>query len=178
MVNVGDVVALIETDKVTVDIKADIAGVLTKRFGEVDDNIDVGAEFYTLDADAEAIAAAPAAAPVEEVAASTPAAAESTTPPPLAFTPVQEVATHGHRSPSMKFLGKQGWYDRLHSIASTGGDVHAAAGLDSTFDMSASEISPEFGRPVITEEEMEALELGMMDGEIGFTGGSKYATWS
>lgn len=30
-----DVVALIETDKVTVDIKATMAGVLTKQFGAV-----------------------------------------------------------------------------------------------------------------------------------------------
>ncbi len=30
-----EVVALIETDKVTVDIKATIAGVLTQQFGEV-----------------------------------------------------------------------------------------------------------------------------------------------
>jgi 2-oxoglutarate dehydrogenase E2 component (dihydrolipoamide succinyltransferase) len=31
-VNEGDVVALIETDKVTVDIKAEIGGVLTQQF--------------------------------------------------------------------------------------------------------------------------------------------------
>lgn len=31
----GDVVALIETDKVTVDIKAEIDGVLTQCFGEL-----------------------------------------------------------------------------------------------------------------------------------------------
>lgn len=29
----GDVVALIETDKVTVDIKANVDGVITKQFG-------------------------------------------------------------------------------------------------------------------------------------------------
>jgi pyruvate/2-oxoglutarate dehydrogenase complex dihydrolipoamide acyltransferase (E2) component len=29
----GDVVALIETDKVTVDIKANVDGVVTKQFG-------------------------------------------------------------------------------------------------------------------------------------------------
>ena len=35
MVNDGDVVALVETDKVTVDIKADMTGVITQQFGEV-----------------------------------------------------------------------------------------------------------------------------------------------
>jgi pyruvate/2-oxoglutarate dehydrogenase complex dihydrolipoamide acyltransferase (E2) component len=33
LVKEDDVVALIETDKVTVDIKATVAGVLTKQFG-------------------------------------------------------------------------------------------------------------------------------------------------
>jgi biotin carboxyl carrier protein len=35
MVKEGDVVALVETDKVTVDIKAEMDGVLMKQFGEV-----------------------------------------------------------------------------------------------------------------------------------------------
>lgn len=35
MVQDGDVVALVETDKVTVDIKADIDGVITQHFGAV-----------------------------------------------------------------------------------------------------------------------------------------------
>jgi pyruvate/2-oxoglutarate dehydrogenase complex dihydrolipoamide acyltransferase (E2) component len=35
MVKEGDVIALVETDKVTVDIKADIDGVITQQFGAV-----------------------------------------------------------------------------------------------------------------------------------------------
>lgn len=35
MVKADDVVALVETDKVTVDIKATMDGVLTKQFGAV-----------------------------------------------------------------------------------------------------------------------------------------------
>jgi 2-oxoglutarate dehydrogenase E2 component (dihydrolipoamide succinyltransferase) len=35
MVKEGDVVALVETDKVTVDIKAEFDGVVMKQFGEV-----------------------------------------------------------------------------------------------------------------------------------------------
>lgn len=34
-VKADDVVALIETDKVTIEIKADIAGVISNRFGSV-----------------------------------------------------------------------------------------------------------------------------------------------
>ena len=35
----GDVVALVETDKVTVDIKAERDGVVVEHFGEVDDTV-------------------------------------------------------------------------------------------------------------------------------------------
>jgi pyruvate/2-oxoglutarate dehydrogenase complex dihydrolipoamide acyltransferase (E2) component len=35
MVQEEDVVALIETDKVTVDIKATVAGVITRQYGAV-----------------------------------------------------------------------------------------------------------------------------------------------
>lgn len=35
MVKEGDAIALVETDKVTVDIKADIDGVITQQFGAV-----------------------------------------------------------------------------------------------------------------------------------------------
>ena len=35
LVKEGDVVALVETDKVTVDIKAEMDGVLVEQFGEV-----------------------------------------------------------------------------------------------------------------------------------------------
>lgn len=35
MVEEGEVVALVETDKVTVDIKADMTGVITQQFGAV-----------------------------------------------------------------------------------------------------------------------------------------------
>jgi pyruvate/2-oxoglutarate dehydrogenase complex dihydrolipoamide acyltransferase (E2) component len=31
----GDVVAMVETDKVTVDIKAELDGVITQQFGQV-----------------------------------------------------------------------------------------------------------------------------------------------
>ena len=34
-VSEGDVVALVETDKVTIDIKAEIDGVITAHYGEV-----------------------------------------------------------------------------------------------------------------------------------------------
>ncbi len=94
-VEADEVVARIETDKVTVDIPAPQAGVIKEYFAAEGDTVDVGADFYVIDTDASAPAggaapAQPAAeAPKAEAtpAAATPAAAapeppKQQTPPP------------------------------------------------------------------------------------------------
>lgn len=104
-VNVDDVVIVLETDKVSVDIRASEDGAVVEIHGEVDDVVEVGSALYRLDTDAEAPAGggeapnaveaptpAAAAAP-EPVAAAAPAAAAPAapvappTPPPPAATP-------------------------------------------------------------------------------------------
>jgi 2-oxoglutarate dehydrogenase E2 component (dihydrolipoamide succinyltransferase) len=66
-----EVIARIETDKVTVDILATHSGVITKYFAEEGDVVEVGADFAEVDTDAKAgaaptpVAEAPKAAPVE-----------------------------------------------------------------------------------------------------------------
>ncbi|GMH80556.1 hypothetical protein TL16_g08594 [Triparma laevis f. inornata] len=142
-VNEGDVVALIETDKVTVDLKADMTGVLMQQFAAIDDTVEVGKELYSLDADAEAIAAAPpAAAPKEEAP---PAASAPSSPPPAA--PVAAAASEGGRRPSIQFLGKAGWEKRLSGVtdllAGQGGLNPVSMDLDVNFD-------PMYGRPPVT----------------------------
>jgi len=42
-VAVDDIIAVIETDKVAVDVRADTAGTVTKLHAEVDDVVEVGA---------------------------------------------------------------------------------------------------------------------------------------
>jgi len=107
-VNVDDVVIVLETDKVSVDIRASEDGAVVEIHGEVDDVVEVGSALYRLDTDAEAPAGggggeapnaveAPAAAaapePVAAAPAATPAAAAPAapvappTPPPPAATP-------------------------------------------------------------------------------------------
>ena len=49
-----EVVARIETDKVTVDILSQHSGVITKIFAEEGDTVEVGAEFLEIDTDAKA----------------------------------------------------------------------------------------------------------------------------
>lgn len=86
-VELDEVIAEIETDKVTVEVRAAHAGVITKTFNEEGDNVDVGAAFVEIDTSAAAPAGgAPAAAPAAAapVAAPTPAPAA---PPKAAPAP-------------------------------------------------------------------------------------------
>lgn len=73
-VNADEIVARIETDKVTVDITAPKAGVIKEYLADVGDTVDVGADFYVLDTDATAGSAAPAQP-------ATPAAPKAEAPP-------------------------------------------------------------------------------------------------
>lgn len=92
-VNEDDVVLVLETDKVSVDVRAPEAGAVVEIMGEVDDVVEVGSGLYRLDTDAvapsgggekkaEAPAAPAAAAPVERAAEPTPAPAAVAPPAP------------------------------------------------------------------------------------------------
>mmetsp|Transcript_134791 Transcript_134791/g.200570 ORF Transcript_134791/g.200570 Transcript_134791/m.200570 type:complete len:230 (-) Transcript_134791:9-698(-) len=145
MVNEDDVVALVETDKVTVDIKAEATGVLTQQFGEVDDTIEVGSDLYEIDTEAEATVAASEAPAKSE--APTPAAEPAKAQPAVAAVATDSAKSEdtSHRTPSIKFLGKDGWA-RVLSATESAPVVYA--------------IPADYGRPAFTEEEMEALVLG------------------
>merc|ERR1719277_850125 len=68
---VDDIVAIIETDKVSVEIRAEESGALTELFAEIDDTVEVGAKLFSLDTDAAAPAGG--AAPPPKQAEATPA---------------------------------------------------------------------------------------------------------
>lgn len=142
----GDVVAMVETDKVTVDIKAEIDGVITEHFSAVDDTVEVGADLYVIDTEAEASVAAS-----ESPSSPPPASSEATTSAPPKQAPAPEVkqaaatsSTSSHRSPSIKFLGKDGWARRRSAVQPP----------------AVVYIPPMYGRPKISEDEMEALIMG------------------
>jgi 2-oxoglutarate dehydrogenase E2 component (dihydrolipoamide succinyltransferase) len=87
-VQADDVVVVLETDKVSVDVRAPEAGRLVEILAEVDDVVAVGAPLFRIDTDVKVAdkPAAPAAAP-EPVAAAkeqpaAPVAAAATPPPP------------------------------------------------------------------------------------------------
>jgi 2-oxoglutarate dehydrogenase E2 component (dihydrolipoamide succinyltransferase) len=86
-VNADDVVALIETDKVNVEVRTPSAGKIVEIFASEDDEVEVGKPLFTLDPSAEGVAvssSASAAEPAAEAAAPAPAAAA---PAPAAPTP-------------------------------------------------------------------------------------------
>jgi len=74
-VEVDEVVAQIETDKVTVDVPAPFSGTLGELLAEEDDNVEVGGALFTMSPGGTASAAAPVAAVAAPVAAAAAAAA-------------------------------------------------------------------------------------------------------
>jgi 2-oxoglutarate dehydrogenase E2 component (dihydrolipoamide succinyltransferase) len=93
-VNEDDVVLVLETDKVSVDVRASEGGRVVEILGEVDDVVEVGSALYRLDTDAEAPAAKNDAAPktsssrvVEDAAA-----VEEATPSVVASTAASNIA--------------------------------------------------------------------------------------
>jgi len=116
-VNEDDVVLVLETDKVSVDVRASEGGRVVEILGEVDDVVEVGSALYRLDTDAEAPAATNDAAPktsskvedaaVEEatpsvVAAATTATAASNIAPPAA--PKKPSTAPPPTAPAMDFI--------------------------------------------------------------------------
>ena len=66
-VQTDDVVVVLETDKVSVDVRAPEGGALVEILGEIDDIVEVGSGLFRIDTDADApepsADAAPAAPP-------------------------------------------------------------------------------------------------------------------
>ena len=66
-VALDEIVAIIDTDKVSVEVRADAAGVIEEIFVAEDDNVEVGAQLLRIETNGAAAPApaAPAAAPAE-----------------------------------------------------------------------------------------------------------------
>jgi 2-oxoglutarate dehydrogenase E2 component (dihydrolipoamide succinyltransferase) len=77
-VEADEIIARIETDKVTVDITAPQSGVIQEYYAAEGDTVDVGADFYKLDTDAKGSSTPKAAAP-ETPKAATPEPAQAAT---------------------------------------------------------------------------------------------------
>ena len=87
-VNADDVVVVLETDKVSVDVRAQESGIIVEIMGEIDDVVEVGSGLYKIDTDGKAsggtVAPVAAAAPASVGAPAAAPATPSTVPPPTA----------------------------------------------------------------------------------------------
>ncbi len=153
---------MVETDKVTVDIKAERDGVLIKQLGEVDDTVEVGAGLYILDTDVQNIESAVLETKEvnEALDASTAGSKNVEVAEPSGAKPTTRI-------PSIHFLGKDGWKARLTATDSSLPSPTASTTTVLKSDKPNSPTSitlipykPLEGRPLFTEEEMEALILG------------------
>jgi 2-oxoglutarate dehydrogenase E2 component (dihydrolipoamide succinyltransferase) len=87
-VHADDVVVVLETDKVSVDVRAPEGGALVEVMGEVDDVVEVGSSLYTLDTDA--VPPHDSASPTTKAMAPPPSSSkeqEPSAPPPPAAAP-------------------------------------------------------------------------------------------
>lgn len=160
-VAVDECVVIIETDKVSVDIKATVAGVLSSQLVAEGDDAAVGDGIFEIDS--EGTATVSAAAPAVAVA---PAPAAAAAAAPI----VAAAASSGHRVPLIKFLGKRSLLKKTPAAptAATSGAAAAAAGAAAARvvkegngeDFMSMPGGAWFGRPKLSEAEMEAIESG------------------
>jgi biotin carboxyl carrier protein len=166
-VNMDEVLAEIETDKVTSEVKAPTSGTITAILAEEGDTVTVNQELFTMAAGEGAPAVAPAVA-----AAAAPAPAAAAPAPPPAAAPAAAAAapadSHG-RSPMIQF--RYG-HNKLVAVAAAaaGGAASAYSGggllidYKNHVDPQPAVLRAERRRgSAFTEEEIEAFNLGGWD---------------
>ena len=114
----GDTLVELETDKITVEVPAPSAGVVTKRVHGEGDVVKVGDLLCELDA-AGAATAAPAAAATAATSSAPAAAATATQPSVATAQPTPAPATAGRASPAAQRLASEQGVD-LAAVAGTG----------------------------------------------------------
>merc|ERR1719285_110955 len=92
-VNIDDIVAIIETDKVSIDVRASSSGVIEDYHCGVDDTVEVGAKLVTIDPDGKAPAGGAAKPAADPTPAPAPAAQKAAAPAPKAAPAAPKAAT-------------------------------------------------------------------------------------
>jgi len=155
-VKVDDIVALIETDKILVEVRAEEAGVITQQHAELEGTVEVGAKLYTLDTDGTASVSS-------EQAQSQPAAASSkqeTAPPPKPASapakppPIATAAPIG-RTPMIQF--RHGKRDPPKPATAASSIAPDFVGTDAFFSV---QLPSRFERKAFSDEEIEATLSG------------------
>lgn len=170
LVEVGDVVAVIETDKVSVDIRSEHRGIMATRHAAVDDRVEVGKPICTLDlAGAPDVVIHPKPAPTPP-----PKASDSAGLAAYMSGAVFKEEPHGHE-PLIKFLGKR----RPAEKGATGPEPKKPDARSVTSDPATLEFfqilgGAMAGRPGFTQDEIDAIESG---GAVNAPSGKVKGMW-
>lgn len=126
-----------------------------------DDTIEVGAQLYEIDTEAKATVSSPADSTPSETAAA---------PVEVEAPPAKEETAQSHddsnvasssRTPSIKFLGKSGWESRRSGETAPGAVQSLVPDKpNGVITLDGSTISATYGRPIFTDDEIEALMSG------------------
>eukprot|EP00428_Durinskia_dybowskii_P066408 CAMPEP_0170387810 /NCGR_PEP_ID=MMETSP0117_2-20130122/17754_1 /TAXON_ID=400756 /ORGANISM="Durinskia baltica, Strain CSIRO CS-38" /LENGTH=220 /DNA_ID=CAMNT_0010643699 /DNA_START=28 /DNA_END=690 /DNA_ORIENTATION=- len=163
-VAVDDVIVIVETDKVTVDIKSTHAGVFTRRLAE--ENVIVGNDLYEIDTDGASSSSSAPKKSDAPVPPPSPAPAQSPTATGHSDHNNERGSDH-HRKPLIKFIGKrdkkphppsnkssamntQSQQPQAKAPVKEGSGVHFTTLQGMAF----------FGRPTLSLKEIEAIESG------------------
>jgi len=163
----GDVIAMIETDKVTIDIKAEIDGVITQQFCAIEDTVEVGSNLYEIDTEV-----APSVVASQDSSSQKTTITEEEKNYVSAPTTTDEIVDNASsasddnntRTPSIHFLGKVGWENRLIGTTTTTTENNSFQSNpdkpNEVISLDGSMLDSMYGRPPFTEEEFDALMLG------------------
>lgn len=137
-----------------------------------DDTVEVGANLYRIDTEAEGTVIPQSACQDE-----------STEAAPAAEKDIPVVATENSsqihsRNPSIHFLGKGGWAERLSGHKETVAIDSIATSSPTAVVTMQGDIHPMYGRPAFTEIEIEALIMGGAEtapSVVSPSGGARFA---
>ena len=124
--------------------------------------MEVGANLYELDTEAEATVTVPET----PKSATTETTESSTSSEPIVVLPTSDVgdkAESSHRTPSIKFLGKEGWARILSGAGQSAPVLYT--------------IPADYGRPEFSDDEIEALVMGganLVPDVIHFSSGAEF----
>ncbi|CAN0266166.1 unnamed protein product [Pylaiella littoralis] len=179
-----EVIAVIETDKVSVDVRSTYVGVVVKLFAAVDDVLEVGKPLCTIDGDEAAVVRAKIKAQEDEEDAKAP-------PPKMKELSLEDamagafmagadfVAPKKQRhKPMIKFLGKRALLNDQNEGSKQkdrpSRHVHSPGALDFGQIVGGAM----FGRPSMSEAEMEAIDSGGAESAplLRYVDGSRWGT--
>jgi pyruvate/2-oxoglutarate dehydrogenase complex dihydrolipoamide acyltransferase (E2) component len=155
-----EVVLVIETDKVSVDVRTTQGGTLVEQLSSVETVVYVGAPLFKIDDKGVAGSSAPpSSVPVSKpVVTAAPSSPIPSSPPKAAPTPV--VQEHHARVPLIKFRYGKGRDAPVHHTSPTPVSIKSTAPAK-TYNNYLANATSSHGRPSVSAAEQEAIESGV-----------------